>query len=148
MADRHATVVWEGSLTGGNGTLSLGSGALTSAPVTWASRVESSDGKTSPEELLAAAAAECYAMVLSNLLGRQGKTPERLQVSAVCTVEQQDGGLKITTMALEAKGRIQGIDQAQFSDLANEGEQNCPVTSAIRGNVKVSVHAELESTSA
>jgi osmotically inducible protein OsmC len=144
MAERRATAVWEGTLTEGRGTITTGSSALTEAPVTWASRVEQPDGKTSPEELLAAAQAECYAMVLSNLLGKQGKTPGRLEVTAVCTVERQSGGLKITTMRLEARGRIADIDQESFAQLAEEGERNCPVSNAIRGNVEISVSAQLE----
>ena len=144
MADRRATVIWEGKLTEGSGTISTGSGALAGAPVTWASRVERSDGKTSPEELLAAAQAECYAMVLSNLLGKQGKTPERLEVTAVCTVERQEGGLKITTMKLDARGRVPGLGQEEFTQVAHEGEKSCPVSNALRGNVEISVQAELE----
>lgn len=144
MADRHATVIWEGSLTEGSGTISSGSGVLKDLPVTWASRVEQPDGKTSPEELLAAAQAECYAMVLAHLLGQQGKTVEHLEVTAVCTVEQQDGGLKITTMKLDAKGRVPGLHQAAFSRIAQEGEKSCPVSNALRGNVQISVHAKLE----
>ena len=137
-------MIWEGSLTEGHGTISSGSGAIKDAPVTWASRVERPDGKTSPEELLAAAQAECYAMVLSHLLGQQGKTAERLEVTAVCTVEQQEGGLKITTMKLDAKGRVPGLDQEGFARVAQEGERSCPVTNALRGNVEISVQAELE----
>ena len=146
MADRRATVIWEGSLTEGRGTISSGSGALKDLPATWASRVEQSDAKTSPEELLAAAEAERYAMVLSNLLGQQGKTAERLEVTAVCTVERQDGGLKITSMKVEAKGRVPGLDQETFSRISQEGEKNCPVSNALRGNVQISVQAELETS--
>jgi osmotically inducible protein OsmC len=113
-------------------------------PVSWASRVEAPDGKTSPEELLAAAHAECYAMVLSNLVGKQGKTAERLEVTAVCTVERQSGGLKITTMKLNARGRVPGMDEDTFARLAEDGERSCPVSNAIRGNVQISVTAELE----
>jgi len=144
MADRRATAIWEGTLTEGRGTITSGSGALQDAPVTWGSRVEQSDGKTSPEELLAAAQAECYAMVLSNLLGKQGKTPERLEVTAVCTVERQEGGLKITTMKLDAKGRVPDLSQEEFTRVAEEGEKSCPVSNALRGNVELSVRAELE----
>ncbi|HEX8918379.1 MAG TPA: OsmC family peroxiredoxin [Chloroflexota bacterium] len=144
MAERRASVIWEGSLTKGHGTVSSGSGVLHNSPVTWASRVEREDGMTSPEELLAAAQAECYAMVLSNLLGKQGKEPERLDVTAICTVERQDGGLKITTMKLQAKGRVHDMDQEAFTRLAEEGEKNCPVSNALRGNVQISVEAKLE----
>src|SRR5437588_10662897 len=88
MPDRQATVVWEGTLTEGQGTISTGSGAISKTPVTWASRVEQPEGKTSPEELLAAAEAECYAMVLSSNLTKRGTRPDRLEVTATCTVER------------------------------------------------------------
>jgi osmotically inducible protein OsmC len=144
MAERRATAVWEGTLPEGRGTVSTGSGVLKDSPVTWASRVEQPEGKTSPEELLAAALAECYAMVLSHMLGQQGKTADRLEVTAACTVERQSGGLKITTITLDAKGRVPGMDQEAFARLAEEGERNCPVSNALRGNVQISVRAELE----
>ena len=144
MAERRATAIWQGSLTEGRGTVTTGSGALRDAPVTWASRVEEPDGKTSPEELLAAAQAECYAMVLSNLLTKQGKSVDRLEVTAVCTVERQEGGLKITTMKLQVRGRVPDMDQDAFARLADEGEKNCPVSNALRGNVQISVEATLD----
>jgi osmotically inducible protein OsmC len=144
MADRTATVTWEGSLTGGQGTIDTGSGVLHGSPVTWASRVETPQGKTSPEELLAASQAECYAMVLTNMLTEAGTTPERLTVTATCTVQPHDGGLRITTMRIEATGRVPGVDAETFSRTAQEGEKNCPVSNALRGNVEISVEAKLE----
>lgn len=147
MADRSATVTWKGSLTGGQGTIKSGSGALSDVPVTWASRVEEPNGKTSPEELLAAAEAECYAMVLSNMLTQQNNTPEQLVVTATCTVERQGGGLKITTMRLDVQGQVQGVDEESFSRLAQEAEQNCPVSNTLRGNVQISVSARLMQSS-
>ncbi|MGH2448647.1 MAG: OsmC family peroxiredoxin, partial [Chloroflexota bacterium] len=142
-AERRATAIWEGSLTGGHGTISTQSGVLKNSPVTWASRVEAPEGKTSPEELLAAAQAECYAMVLAHLLGQQGKTPERIDVSATATVEQQSGGLKITEMYLQAEAQVQGMNQNDFQQLAEEGERSCPISNALRGNVKSIVKAQL-----
>lgn len=141
MADRRATVTWQGTLTKGQGTIETGSGALSGAPVTWASRVERPDGKTSPEELLAAAQAECYAMVLTNMLSESGNTPNRLDVTATCTVEMQDGGLKITTMRLDVRGDVPGVDQDTFWRTAQDAEQACPVSNALRGNVEISVTA-------
>lgn len=143
MAERRATVVWQGTLTEGQGTIDTGSGVLSKSPVTWASRMETPEGKTSPEELLAAAEAECYSMVLTNMLSKQGNVPERLEVTATCTVERQDGGLKITTIHLEVRGQVPGIDQATFSQVAQEAEQGCPVSNALRGNVEISVNAQL-----
>ncbi len=143
MTDRQATVTWEGTLREGNGTIDTGSGVLKGAPVTWASRVETPGGKTSPEELLAAAEAECYAMVLTNMLSQGGHVPDRLQVTATCTVEKQGEGLKITTMRLDVHGDVSGVDQQTFSRLANEAEQACPVSNALRGNVQISVSAQV-----
>ncbi len=144
MAERRATVNWEGTLTKGRGTLSTGSGALADAPVTWASRIERPDGKTSPEELLAAAQAECYAMVLTNMLSTAGTTPDSLQVTAICTVEQQVDGLKISTMRIQAEGRVPGVDADTFSRVAREAEQACPVSNALRGNVEITVEGTLQ----
>src|SRR6266853_2624706 len=91
-AERRAEVVWEGDLLQGHGkVVSVGSGALGELPITWASRTERSDGKTSPEELLAAAHAACYAMALSHTLAQAGTPAERLTVSATCTFEQVEG---------------------------------------------------------
>ena len=143
MAERQATVIWEGSLTEGKGTIQSGSGALAGLPVTWASRVEQPEGKTSPEELLAAAEAECYAMVLTNILTKQGNTPSRLEVTATCTVERQTGGLKITTMDLQVGGSVPGVDQETFARLATEANESCPVSNAFRGNVALTVNARL-----
>lgn len=143
MADRQATVVWEGTLTEGQGTITTGSGAISKTPVTWASRVEEPEGKTSPEELLAAAEAECYVMVLSNNLTKQGTRPDRLEVTATCTVERVPEGLKITTMRLDVTGQVPGVDQQTFQQLAQEAEQGCPVSNALRGNVDISVSARL-----
>ena len=146
MADRTATVTWKGTLTEGQGTIQSGSGALANLPVTWGSRVEMPEGKTSPEELLAAAEAECYAMVLTNMLSKAGNTPDRLEVTATCTVERQEGGLKITTMRLDVGGQVPGVDGDTFARMANEAEQACPVSNALRGNVQMSVNASLSSS--
>jgi osmotically inducible protein OsmC len=144
MADRTATVTWKGSLTEGQGLIDTGSGVLKASPVTWASRVETPEGKTSPEELLAASEAECYAMVLANMLTQAGTTPERLTVAATCTVERIEGGLKITTMRLDVRGRVDGVDAETFARTAQEAEAACPVSNALRGNLEISVEARLE----
>src|SRR6266702_6356141 len=99
IAERRAIAQWEGDLIQGSGKIvSVGSGAIEGLPVTWASRTESSDGKTSPEELMAAAHAACYAMAFSHTLAQAGTPAERLAVSATCTFEQVEGGFKISTM--------------------------------------------------
>lgn len=144
MTDRRASTVWEGSLTQGKGEIHLlDSGVLKGAGVTWASRMEAPKDMTSPEELLAAAEAECYAMVLTNMLTQGGHTPNRLEVTATCTVEKQGEGLKITTMRLDVQGDVSGVDQETFSRMAEEADQACPVSNAIRGNVQTSVTARV-----
>ena len=141
--ERKAHVVWEGDLAGGNGTLTEeDSGALSEAPVTFASRIQAPEGKTSPEELIASAHATCYAMALSNTLAEQGSPPERLTVDAVCTLDDEQ--LKITTVDLNVRGQVPGLDNEGFQSAAQEADQICPVTNALRGNVEVRVNAALE----
>jgi lipoyl-dependent peroxiredoxin len=145
-AERRADVVWEGDLLHGSGTIvSVGSGALGALPVTWASRTERSDGKTSPEELMAAAHAACYAMAFSHTLAQAGTPAERLSVSATCTFEQVEGGFKISTMDLDVRGKVPGLDEAGFEKVAQQAEQGCPVSNALRNNVQIRVNAHLES---
>jgi osmotically inducible protein OsmC len=146
MAERRAEVVWEGNLTQGKGTItSTGSGAFPAGlPVTWASRVESSDGRTSPEELIAMAHASCYAMALSHTLNEAGSPAERLQVSSVVTVEQVPGGIKVGESRLEVRGKVPGLDQARFEEMARKGEQGCPISNALRNNVQINLTATLE----
>ncbi len=143
-AERRAEVTWEGSLFQGQGTLSVGSGAITNQPITWASRTERADGKTSPEELIAAAHAGCYAMSLSNTLASAGKTPERLTVNAVSTFEQVEGGFKISTMQLNVRAKVAGLDNDSFQQAVQKAEQGCPVSNALRNNVAIHVNAQLE----
>jgi len=145
-AERRAEVVWQGSLMQGSGTIvSVGSGALQNLPVTWASRTERSDGKTSPEELLAAAHASCFAMAFSHGLAQAGTTAESLHVNATCTFEQVEGGFKVSTMVLDVRGKVPGLDQASFEKAAQAAGQGCPVSNALRNNVAITVNAHLES---
>ena len=145
-AERRAEVVWQGDLIHGNGTIvSVGSGALGNLPVSWASRTERSDGKTSPEELLAAPHAACFAMAFSHGLAQAGTTAERLHVNATCTFEQVEGGFKVSTMVLDVSGRVPGLDQAGFEKAAQAAGQGCPISGALRNNVAISVNAHLES---
>ena len=145
-AERRAEVEWHGSLIQGSGTIvSVGSGAIGNLPVTWASRTERSDGKTSPEELLAAAHAACFAMAFSNGLAQAGTTAERLHVTATCTFEQVEGGFKVSTMVLDVRGKVPGLDQAGFEKAAQQAGEGCPVSNALRNNVAITVNAHLES---
>jgi osmotically inducible protein OsmC len=141
-AERRADVVWRGDLFKGSGTFDLASsGAAQELPVTWASRTEHHDGKTSPEELITAAHASCYAMALSNVLAQMGNEPEELNISAVCTFDV--GQVKVTKMVLDVRGRVPGLDAEGFQSAAERGEQACPISNALRGNVDIQLNASL-----
>jgi len=139
---RHVDVEWNGTLMEGNGTAKAGTGAFT-LPVTFPSRIaEQGDGKTTPEELLAGAHAICYAMVLTNTIGKQGGKARRLRVTATVTGDRSDAGLKVVSSDLKAVVEgLEGIDPAGISDLAKNAEKGCPISNAIRGNVAISVDA-------
>jgi osmotically inducible protein OsmC len=142
-AERRAEVVWSGDLQRGSGTFDLASsGAWTGAEVSFATRTENPNGNTSPEELIAAAHASCYAMALSNVLGEQGNDPEELRVNATCVLDM--GSLKITTEMLDVSGRVPGLDEEGFRSAAEEAEQACPVSNALRNNVDIQVNVSLD----
>ncbi len=141
-AERTATTVWEGDLAHGNGTLSLTSGATGDLPVTWASRTERSDGKTSPEELIAAAHASCFSMALSHGLTEAGHPPNRLEVSATVTLSL-DGGPKVTKSHITVRGDVPGLDADDLVDAAEDAANNCPVSGALKGNLEITVDASL-----
>ncbi len=144
-AIRQATVVWEGNLVAGKGAVSaISSKAFTSLPVTWAARTESPDGRTSPEELIAAAHASCFSMAFSGGLARAGSPPQRLEVTATVTFDKADGGFKVVSSVLKVKGKVPGMDQAAFQKAAEAAKDGCPVSQALKGNVKLSVEATLE----
>lgn len=144
VAQRRADVVWEGNLVRGAGILTLGTGVIKEQPISWAARTERPDGKTSPEELLAAAHAACYAMAFSHTLTERGTPPERLDVTAVCSLDRVEGKMKVTTIDLEVRGRVPGMTQAQFEEAARQGEQRCPISNALRNNVRINLRAQLE----
>ncbi len=141
-ADRRADVTWLGELQTGKGEVTLASSGSGTFPVSWPSRTEQPDGRTSPEELLAGAHASCYAMAFSGGLSRAGTPPERLEVTAVVTFVPGTG---VTTSKLEVRGVVPGMDQAAFQEAAQAAEGRCPISNAIRGNVEVTVAATLES---
>ncbi len=143
---RSANTDWEGDLADGNGTLSFDSGAVAGTAVTWASRTEDSNGKTSPEELVAAAHSSCYAMAFSHTLTQAGHKPNALHVSAKVGLEPKPGGgIAVTTSALTVRGDVPSLSQEEFADLANQAEQACPVSNALRNNLRITVDATLES---
>jgi lipoyl-dependent peroxiredoxin len=141
--DRRAEVTWRGDLMGGDGTIEeVTSGALPRLDVSWASRAESPNGKTSPEELIAAAHAACFAMALSNGLGQAGTPPTSLATAATVTFVPGTG---ITKSALEVRGEVPGVDDNAFREAAEQAKENCPVSLALKGNVELTLDAQLTS---
>jgi osmotically inducible protein OsmC len=142
-AERSAHVTWQGDLAHGSGVIDKsGSGALGSLPVSWAARAERSDGKTSPEELIAAAHASCFSMALAHALTQGGHAPEQLEVSATVTFSLENGP-KITRSVLDVRGTVPGLDQSAFAEAANGAGQNCPVSQALKGSVEIVVNPTL-----
>lgn len=141
-ASKRARVTWSGDLPTGRGTIEeVDSGAFGQLPVSWAARTgEGEPQLTSPEELLAAAHASCFAMALSKRLGDAGTPPDRLEVSATVTFVPGTG---ITTSALDVTGTVPGIDEAAFGQAAEAAKDGCPVSGALEGNVGLSVSARL-----
>jgi osmotically inducible protein OsmC len=142
MAERTATTSWDGDLAHGGGVINGASGALNDLAVTWASRTERSDGKTSPEELIAAAHSSCFSMALSNGLTQAGTAPEHLEVSATVTLDLVDGAPTVTTSELHVTGRVPGLDNMGFIQAATDAAKNCPISRALAG-VEISIEAEL-----
>lgn len=142
---RQANVEWTGTLAKGNGELEFASSGIGTYPVTWASRIEKADGRTSPEELLAASHACCYAMAFNATLGRNQLEPQRLHVTATVSLDVSEGGLRVSKSELVATGVVPGLDQARFQELAEQAEQGCPISNSLRGNVEITVSATLES---
>ena len=139
--DRKADVVWQGDLINGSGTIAnVTSGALGALDVSWASRSEEPNGRTSPEELIAAAWASCFSMALSHGLAQAGNPPEKLETSATVTFQPGEG---ITKGALTVRGTVPGIDDDAFRAAAEDAKQNCPVSKALSGIPDVSVEATL-----
>ena len=133
--ERRAEVSWEGSLMEGSGTIeSVGSGAFGPLDVSWPARTEDQRAETSPEELIAAAHASCFAMALSHALAEEGHTAEHLSVSATVSFQPGEG---ITRSVLDVEGNVPGIDDAAFRTAAEQAKDNCPVSKALSGNVQL-----------
>jgi osmotically inducible protein OsmC len=142
--ERRAEVTWQGDLMSGSGTIDrVGSGAFGPLDVSWPARAEEQQpGKTSPEELIAAAHASCFSMALSHALAQAGNEPERLATSATVTFVPGTG---ITRIALDVRGRVPGIDEAGFREAAEGAKANCPVSKALTGVGEITVASRLES---
>jgi len=139
--ERSAHIDWEGPVKEGKGEIKAGTGAF-SLPVTFPARVEKPGGKTSPEELIAAAHATCFAMATAATLGRKNARARMLHVTATIGADFGEGGLKIQSSRLEivAEG-LDGIPAAQFPDIAKEAEGRCPVSNALRNSLKIELTA-------
>ena len=139
--DRMAKVTWTGSLMDGSGRIEgVGSGAFGPLDVTWVSRADTPDGRTSPEELIAAAWASCYSMALSHALAGAGTPPERLETAVTVTFQPGEG---IVKGAIEVVGTVPGIDQDGFVGHAEGAKANCPVSKALTGIPEVTLDATL-----
>ena len=144
-AIRRADATWSGDLLSGSGTVSATtSKAFKDLPVSWAARTESADGRTSPEELVAAAHAACFSMAFSNGLAKAGHVPERLKVSAEVTFDKGDAGWRVTASRLSVSGKVAGMSADAFRAAAEAAKDGCPISQALKGNVKLSVVATLE----
>lgn len=141
---RRAEATWDGDLVSGSGVVSaVSSGVFTDLPVTWISRTADAGGRTSPEELVAAAHAACYSMALSYELAGAGTPPTKLEVSATVTFEVGQGGPKVASSALTVRGEVPGLDTDAFRAAAEAAKDACPISQALQGNVALSVEATL-----
>ena len=144
-AVRTATATWQGDLTSGSGSVSAGTSELfVDLPISWSSRTENPEGRTSPEELLAAAHAACFSMAFSNGLAKAGTPAEHLHVEAEVTFDKGDAGWSVVSSALTVLGRVPGSTHEAFEAAANDAKDGCPISRALAGNVTVSVDATLE----
>ena len=141
---RHALVTWSGDLLSGAGTIDyVSSGVFSRMPVSWAARTGPHNGKTSPEELLAAAHASCFSMAFSARLAKNGTPATRLSIKAEVSFDNASGGWKVTTSHLVVRGDVPGIDAATFATIAEDAKDNCPISIALKGNVDMTVDATL-----
>lgn len=138
---RNVTVDWNGSLLEGSGTAKAATGAF-SLPVAFPKRIGDPGGQTSPEELIAAAHAICFAMVVNATIGKKGGSIEKTSVTCTVTADKSDSGIKITTsqLVVTAEG-VKGVEPAAFEAFVKEAEKGCPVSGALRGNVDIQVSA-------
>jgi lipoyl-dependent peroxiredoxin len=141
--ERTANAEWQGDLMGGSGTVSTESGVVRDATIKWSSRAEAADENTSPEELIAAAHASCVSMALAHGLAQAGTPAQRLESKATATFDQVGDGFRMTTMRLEIRGEVDGLDEDAFSKAAEDAKDNCPVSQALSDDVEVTLDASL-----
>jgi len=138
-ATRRASTTWTGGLADGRGEVTLESSGIGTYDVSWAARSEEPNGKTSPEELIAAAHSSCFSMALSNILGKAGTPPQQLQTNAEVDFQPGKG---ITQIRLSVRGSVEGIDESEFVAAAEDAKKNCPVSQALTG-VDITLDAAL-----
>jgi osmotically inducible protein OsmC len=139
---RNVTVNWEGSIMEGKGTATAGSGAF-NLPISFPRRIGDAEGVTSPEELIAAAHASCFAMALNATVGRKGGSIAKTDVTATVSADKGDAGIKITTSKLTVVAHgLEGIPKDQFAEVAKEAEGKCPVSNALRGSLAIELDAK------
>jgi lipoyl-dependent peroxiredoxin len=143
IAERTAETTWEGTLARGHGTIRLDSGAVAELPVTWAARTEAPGGRTSPEELAAAAHSSCFAMALSLCLGERDVEPERLTVSSTVTLDEVDGKPTVVSSALTVQGRVPGLSADEFRSAVDQAAELCPISRLFAG-ASITVSSDLE----
>jgi lipoyl-dependent peroxiredoxin len=142
MRTSQANAVWQGKLRDGQGRFTAASGAF-GGDYSFATRFGDAAG-TNPEELIAAAHAACFSMALAGILEQGGTPPTRVETTARCTVDKAGEGFKIATMALSVRGKVAGLDQAKFAKAAEAAKDGCPVSGALKGNVRLTLDAKLE----
>jgi len=141
---RHASATWSGNLTEGAGMLQyISSGAFSRMPITWGSRTEAHQGRTSPEELLAAAHASCFSMAFANQLAKNGTVAEKLDVRVDVTADKREAGWTVLSSAIKVTGVVPGIDAETFARVAEAAKDGCPISRALVGNVELSVEPTL-----
>jgi lipoyl-dependent peroxiredoxin len=141
MPERTANARWEGSLTEGNGTMRMASGAY-EGPYSFQSRFQEGDG-TNPEELIAAAHAGCFSMALSAELGKAGHNPESVESEAIVHLEEEGEGFAIKRIELRTRARVPGISDEQFQEAAEGAKKGCPVSQALAAVESIELEAQL-----
>ena len=141
--ERTANAEWQGDLMGGSGTVSTESGVVRDATIKWSSRAEAADENTSPEELIAAAHASCVSMALAHGLAQAGTPAQRIESQATATFDQVGDGFRMTTMRLQIRGQVEGLDDDGFREAAEQAKDNCPVSQALSDDVEVTLDASL-----
>ena len=143
MPTRTASARWDGSLTEGNGTMRMASGAY-EGPYSFQSRFEEGDG-TNPEELIAAAHAGCYSMALSGELGKAGHDVESIETEATVHIDEVDDGFAIKRIELKTQASVPGIDNSEFQEIAEAAKKGCPVSQALAAVESIELDAQLKS---